>query len=558
MTLPSVRDRDTRLILRAGALAIATFFFNVGSATASHVLALGTLGGTYSQVARLNNANQVCGTSSTANDGFSRAFLWSGGSMRDLGTFGGYQSEAIDMNDAGQVVGWANAATCHPQPFAGGTVCAPDEQAFLYDGQAMIDLGALTGSPVSRATAINAAGQVTGYATLAGGTRAFLYSNGVMTILGTLGGTTSYGADINSSGDVVGASTLASGEIRPFLYSNGVMTDLGTLGIASYAMSINSAGDVVGHFLTAAYEEHAFLYRAGTMTALGNSLYSSPAILNDAGQVLLAHDRTDGDRPAIYEDGVLTDIGVAYDVAMGLNASGQVVGTTGIATGDRPFRYRDGVQTILWSPGDPAGSGVAINDFGRVAGSWEVSDFGQAVLYTHACPASPAETCLAAPKSSFQMKRSDDPSKNRLSWSWSSGAAIASENLGQPASTTAYELCVYDSVGGADVLATDVTLMPNDLWRSSSTARTFKDSAASHDGVRSLQVRSGDEGDTRVRLKAKGGNVPMPVPVEADKFLHQDSRVTVQLFADTTGVCWTSEFAVASSNDADTFKASAP
>ena len=61
------------------------------------------------------------------------------------------------------------------------------------------------GSPASYASAINAAGQVTGTAqTPCSEWHAFLYSNGVLIDLGTLGGEHSFPRTINAAGQVVG------------------------------------------------------------------------------------------------------------------------------------------------------------------------------------------------------------------------------------------------------------------------------------------------------------------------------------------------------------------
>src|SRR4029453_176971 len=98
---------------QSGALAV-TLTFACGMASAEQLYRLtdlGTLGGTYSYVAKINEAGQVTGTTVTADSQDGEVpFLWSGGAMQRIGT----AADAFDygfagvtaMNDAGQVTGY--------------------------------------------------------------------------------------------------------------------------------------------------------------------------------------------------------------------------------------------------------------------------------------------------------------------------------------------------------------------------------------------------------------------------------------------------------------------
>lgn len=100
------------------------------------------------------------------------AFFYSNGQMTDLGTVsGGNFSEGLAINRAGQVAGESSTNK-------GG------EDAFLWNGQKMIDLGGLkplAGSN-SDATGINDAGQVVGSYGNGSTGQAFLYSNGAQNL----------------------------------------------------------------------------------------------------------------------------------------------------------------------------------------------------------------------------------------------------------------------------------------------------------------------------------------------------------------------------------------
>ena len=160
-------------------------------------------------------------------------------------------------------------------------------------------LGAL-GEEASVGTAINDAGQATGYVGpnppagfvssplqlqvaeigihISG--RAFRYSNGNMKDLGTLGGLNSFGREINAAGQVTGAaSTLEQidgwgdgGVPHAFLFSNGTMSDLGAFGEGSMGTGINSKGQVAGVEITSEGDGSGFRVSDGQAMKLRTGL----------------------------------------------------------------------------------------------------------------------------------------------------------------------------------------------------------------------------------------------------------------------------------------------
>jgi probable HAF family extracellular repeat protein len=250
---------------------------------------LGSLGGTFSVPAAVNNHGAVVGFSTTANNVASHAFLYSHGRMTDLGTLGGTTSDATDINDRGVVVGFSNVAPGNKQV-----------DAFLDQGGKLKDLG-----PVNPALAdgglvsINAEGDISGISV--GGYDALIHRHGTNIDLGSLAGLGSISRDLNDSGQVVGLSATAmlraansSSEptviFHSFLYSHGKMSDLGTLGgTDSVANSINDRGEVVGlSDTTNNAATHAFGYSHGRMTDLGTlgGRDSVAAAINEQGVVV--------------------------------------------------------------------------------------------------------------------------------------------------------------------------------------------------------------------------------------------------------------------------------
>jgi probable HAF family extracellular repeat protein len=93
-----------------------------------------------------------------ANTPETHAVLWSNGQITDLGTLGGTQSLGAGVNDAGQVTGYAQNAIPDPFSIQGlGT----QTRAFLWQNGVMQDLNTL-GGPDAFAQYVNNHGQVAG------------------------------------------------------------------------------------------------------------------------------------------------------------------------------------------------------------------------------------------------------------------------------------------------------------------------------------------------------------------------------------------------------------
>lgn len=222
---------------------------------------LGTLpGGSESRATRVNDSGEVVGWADTtepmpgADSGIRHGFVWTeAGGMRDLGTLGGTASTAAAVNNSGEVVGYSDLANGAWHAFS------------WTQAEGIVDLGTLGGAP-STAHAVNDSGQIVGQSsTAAGPDHAFLWTpEGGMVDLGTLGGFTSSARGIDDRGEVVGFSDTATGAVHAFSWTKaGGMVDLGGLvgNGNSQAEAVNDRGDVVGWRVTPSGHTRAMLWQ---------------------------------------------------------------------------------------------------------------------------------------------------------------------------------------------------------------------------------------------------------------------------------------------------------
>ena len=201
--------------------------------------AMEDLGRNYGGISRgfaINGVGDVVGDSTFGtSEAISHAALFRNGKIADLGTLkGGVYSRATGINASGQVVGFSGA-----KPDDSST-----NRAFIWSASTgMLDIGTLGGAS-AQAFGINDSGFVTGTAQVADSSRleithAFIYqpisipgrNMKKMIDLGTLGGNDSYGMAINANNHVVGYSTLNGGldRVHAFLHDGRKMRDLGSL-----------------------------------------------------------------------------------------------------------------------------------------------------------------------------------------------------------------------------------------------------------------------------------------------------------------------------------------
>jgi probable HAF family extracellular repeat protein len=344
----------SRSASRLAPLLLLVFVTPALAATPYHVIDLGTLGGSISQAAAVNDNNDVVGVSFVTGDEDIRAFFYSNGSMRPLPTFGG-DTYANALNNARMVVG-------DSQLTLGGNNHGYYYNAALPGGDTLHDVGTLDG-PTSLLLGVNAAGDMVGISDKnippeQGGVtqRAILYRNGQMTDLGTFGGDFAGATAINDKGQVVGFASFPpppdpgeSVRNHAFLWENGVKKDLGTLpdDTHSEAFAINENGQVVGVSSTVFGTIDAFIYDTdGTIKPLGSLVGTRSTFaagINNAGQVVGdAFINEDDTHATLWENGQVHDLNDLLDdpnspweltTAADINNNGVIVGT-GVINGE--------------------------------------------------------------------------------------------------------------------------------------------------------------------------------------------------------------------------------
>lgn len=174
------------------------------------------------------------------------------------------------------------------------------------------------------------------------------------------------------------------------------------------------------------------------------------------------------------------------------------------------------------------------------------------------CAAAPREDCLLPvnPRASSVTLKDGFAGRDRLAWNWRYGESTTNADLGHPATTSGYLLCLYDELGVVPGLLAEWEARAGAIcngapcWTEAAGEVRYKDTRRTQGAIKTLSARAGDGGTSKIRLSASGATlIPprLPLPV--------DPSVRMQLVNQETNVCWDATFATASRNDTTLFKA---
>ena len=123
------------------------------------------------------------------------------------------------------------------------------------------------------------------------------------------------------------------------------------------------------------------------------------------------------------------------------------------------------------------------------------------------CPASPEPVCRAAAKAILLLKDDANDGKDKLLFKWIKGDATTLPELGAPAATTDYALCIY--AGSAAALISDPVVLASPSWSASgATGWKYKDTTGAQDGIQKVLLKSGAQAKAKALVKGKGTGLP--------------------------------------------------
>jgi probable HAF family extracellular repeat protein len=254
------------------------------------VVYLGTLGGSASEAAAINDKGEVLGNWTSAS-GQQRGFVYYQGQQRDIGAIRGRATRFTDINNAGYITALGSAS-----------ITSDSMRGYLRDPSGKFtDIGNLPYEypTMNTALALNNRNQITGesgpFSAPDQPLRAYIWTKGVLRDLGDFGWAPNGGYAINDRGQVTGHMSVPTGfrSRVAFIYDHGRLINID--GRPDTVADRSSGGNGInnhGHVVGASDHLSGFVYRGKRIQSL-NALIdpklgwniADPRAINDAGQI---------------------------------------------------------------------------------------------------------------------------------------------------------------------------------------------------------------------------------------------------------------------------------
>jgi len=168
---------------------------------------------------------------------------------------------------------------------------------------------------------------------------------------------------------------------------------------------------------------------------------------------------------------------------------------------------------------------------------------------TLACPQTPMSQCrtsLIPAKSALVMVDGSTPDTDKIKWAWKAGEATATEDFGDPSSTTDYLLCIYDDAAGTPGLLVNAALPASSNWSANSRGYQFRN-IVSASSISKVKLKAGVNGRAAIIMAGIGPNLGIDLPIAIG------SGITAQLIKND--MCWEASFGAPVFNTDTKFKA---
>jgi hypothetical protein len=140
------------------------------------------------------------------------------------------------------------------------------------------------------------------------------------------------------------------------------------------------------------------------------------------------------------------------------------------------------------------------------------------------------------------------PGAPRATWRWK--GPISLSDLGDPTTSTSYELCVLDRSGGTAILRGNEAFPSGSAsWAPSGHGFTFHSSSPGPQNEQALRLRASSAGKGSIRLKDRSEDIVIGGTPYAE-----DPDVTLRLRS-SDGICWDAHYPTSRLNDGTQFKA---